>query len=207
MLPLSRLRSLDRYSSSSGRLLEGPLLQSYHGSPRHSYGRYGGSQPWPRRTSARGVLLKVALLTALAVACWQGFGHVKGRLAAGTSGGSSGSDAPYLAADDPAGLSTDASKGWSKLHTTVSDLGWKLLERLGKREWLLRDADAAGATHAAGKKARAGRCVCVRGVSTRHGSRRGRLRMPAHTNTRCVPTRAVLRCMHLTGGWVRSTRR
>lgn len=69
MQSLTRLRS-ERYSSSSGHRLSGPLLQSYHGSPRHSF-RVAKKSPSPAAVLFRAVVLVLAL-----AGCWVGGKHL-----------------------------------------------------------------------------------------------------------------------------------
>lgn len=73
MQSLSRLRA-ERYSSSSGHRLNGPLLQSYHGSPRHSFRQQHKSSSGVGAVVSRVV---VGLLIAVLVlgGCWVGGKH------------------------------------------------------------------------------------------------------------------------------------
>jgi hypothetical protein len=73
MQSLSRLRA-ERYSSSSGHRLNGPLLQSYHGSPRHSFRQHQRSNASVGAVLSRVV---VGLLVAVLVlgGCWIGGKH------------------------------------------------------------------------------------------------------------------------------------
>ena len=60
----------ERYSSSSGSgRLSGPLLQSYHGSPRHSFRQKKSPSP-------AAVLFRCAVLVLALVGCWFGGKHV-----------------------------------------------------------------------------------------------------------------------------------
>lgn len=67
-LSLTRLRS-ERYSSSSGHRLSGPLLQSYHGSPRHSF------RQQKKTSSPAAVLARVVLVLLALVGCFVGGKH------------------------------------------------------------------------------------------------------------------------------------
>lgn len=69
MQSLSRLRA-ERYSSSSGHRLSGPLLQSYHGSPRHSW-----KQQQKKTTSFTAVVARLVVLLLVVVGCYVGGKH------------------------------------------------------------------------------------------------------------------------------------
>jgi hypothetical protein len=69
MQTLSRLRA-ERYSSSSGHRLSGPLLQSYHGSPRHSW-----KQQQKKTNSFTAVVARLVVLLLVVVGCYVGGKH------------------------------------------------------------------------------------------------------------------------------------
>lgn len=142
MQSLSRLRS-ERYSSSSGHRLSGPLLQSYHGSPRHSYLRQR------KTTSAAGVVARLVLVLLVVVGCYIGGKHYMYRRSQDRD-----NDADFFAS---IGLPSSQSSFrppslWPGQFPSPSDLASKL----PRPSWAQAPADAAAK---ALKGTRVGRCA------------------------------------------------
>lgn len=169
MMPLSRLRS-DRYSSSSGHRLSGPLLQSYHGSPRHSF-RQQRQTP-----SAGAVLAQVAVVLLVLAGCFVGGKHYLHKRSL-----SSSKDTDFLSSLGLGSSSQERSSSSSPASSSFwppSDLSLKL-PRPSWGKTSESDPEAAEAAAKALKGTRAGRCV--QGAASPAAGCCG---MPQHT---CAP--------------------
>jgi hypothetical protein len=175
MMPsLSRLRSSERYSSSSGSRLSGPLLQSYHGSPRHSF-RQQRQTP-----SAGAVLAQVTVVLLVLAGCFVGGKHYLYKRSL-----SSSEDSDFLSS---LGLGSSSQERSSSSSSPSSSSFWPpsdLNLKLPRPSWGKTsepDPEAAEAAAKALKGTRAGRCAQCAARPT--GSGCGR-----------VPQRACAACL------------
>lgn len=143
MQSLTRLRS-ERYSSSSGHRLSGPLLQSYHGSPRHSF------RTQKKSASPAAVLCRIIVLLLAVAGCWVGGKH----MLHSKSLSAADRNAAFLAS---LGLGSAASSTQERSSTSSfwppSDLGLML----PRPPWARRDLDEDPDSTKAVKGTRAGK--------------------------------------------------